>query len=654
MTRHCRDLWNLLFTIQVLVALSTHTYTISSLSDMDSIISVSIKSLEKADYNTRRGLSRLIAHLLAMTQSTAGPVAQDKKGKKAATDDNDAVTVVTSGADQTVKTMLSLHDMLKQLSIAFNRAASPRKTRNAIFDVYATLFESLGAGYVESHYGEIVSHLFEAVVLPHRSRSSKYEILAMREMMGLLLRDLVGTRLLSEQGQVMAVRELVGSYLQKWPVLLPGQQETNPLVLIVALKEVAGLLLQLGNATPSIQEVLQEPLLRLLAHPNDAVRIHTAWCLRIYCYTTPLTLPKMIVQILADLDRDMSLVGSPTSPPDLASRALGRAYALSALIAAVPDRPLYVSYDISTTVMDTAIGLLKRAGDHDIKVAEIEVHVAWTLIGSLMTLGASFVKMHLPQLLVLWRNALPKPTSKDSSVGERGEREWLFLLQVRECALSAILSFLRNNPSKDVVTLDVARRLAALLTNTLNFINGFASAYAEALRELQAAQMQQQQGGASAAHPATMTFASAAGRATLADRENLLRRRILQCFTALGSSSATESSQAALVMAAVGAIADPDNAVVSANATQAAIQASAGGFTNVWQSVDMYAFGVTSLRSARSTVVGAPDDLNRDSIEMAIELQVRSPKRLVLQTLSDTDNPSPLTALQSSIGFSRA
>jgi HEAT repeat-containing protein 5 len=308
-------------------------------------------------------------------------------------------------------------------------------------------------------------------------------------------------------------------------------------------------------------------------------------------------------------------------PADLAPRAMGRAYALSALIAAVPDRPLYVSYDISTTVMDTAIGLLKRAGDHDVKVAEIEVQVAWTLIGSLMTLGASFVKMHLPQLLVLWRNALPKPTSKDSSVGERGEKEWLFLLQVRECALSAILSFLRNNPSKDVVTLDVARRIAALLTNTLNFINGFASAYAEALRELQAAQMQQQQGGTSN-NPAAMTFASAAGRATLADRENLLRRRILQCFTALGSSSATESSQPALVMAAVGAIADPDNAVVSANATQAAIQASAGGFTSVWQSIDMYGFGVTSLEPTRPTVSGSADDLNRDSIEMAIELQV--------------------------------
>jgi hypothetical protein len=597
------------------------------LSDIDSVINHAIRSLEKADYNTRRGLSRLIARLLATTQSTPAAAMPDKKGKKAAgnADDNDAVTVVTSGADHAIKSMLSLSDMLKLLSTAFNRAQSSRRTRNALFDVYATLFEDLGAGYVESHYAEIVGHLFDSLVLPQRSRSSRYEVLAVREMVGLLLRDLIGMRLLSEQGQVMAVRELVSSYVKKWPVLLPGQQEAHRLVLVIALKEVAGLLLQLGNASPSIQEVLQEPLLRLLAHPDEAVRMHSAWCLRIYCYTTPLTLPKMIVQVLADLDRDMTLVGSPTAPPDLGQRALGRAFALSALIAAVPDRPLYVSYDISTTVMDTAIGLLKRAGDHEVNVAEIEVQVAWILIGSLMTLGASFVKIHLPQLLVLWRNALPKPTSKDTSVGERGEKEWLFLLQVRECALSAVLSFLRHNSSKEVVTLDVARRIAALLTNTLNFVNGFASAYADALREMQAAQMQQQQGGGPASAAST-TFASAAGRASLADRENMLRRRILQCFTTLGASSATESSQAALVMAAVSAIADPDNAVVSANATQAAIQASAGGFTSVWQSVDMYGFGVTSLSPARPAFDGTPDDLNRDSIEIAIENQASHSK----------------------------
>ncbi len=532
------------------------------------------------------------------------------------------MTVVTSGADQSVRSMLALTDMLRLVSAPFNRPGASRRTRNAMFDVYATLFELLGPGFVEAHYAEIVAHLAEEVVLPHRSRASRYEILAGRELVGLLLRQLIGTRLLSEQGQVTAIRELATSYLKKWPVLLPGQQECHALVLVIALREVGGLLLQLGSAAPSIQEALQEPLLQLLAHPAEAVRIHAAWALRVYCYTTPLTLPKMIVKILADLNRDMALIGTPTSPADLAVRAVGRAYALAALIAAVPDRPLYVSYDISTTVMDTAIGLLKQAGDHDVREAEIEVQVAWTMISALMTLGSSFVQVHLPQLLVLWRNALPKPTSKDTSVGERGEKEWLFLLQVRECALSAILSFLRNNTSKEVVTLDVARRIAALLTNTLNFVNGFASAYAEALREQHQMQQQQQQGGPSG--PLATTFASAAGRATLADQENMLRRRILQCFTVLGASSATESSQPALVMAAVSAIADPDNATVQANATQAAIQASAGGFSDVWQSVDMYAFGVTALAPAKPVQDGSPEDLNRDQIEMAIETQVSS------------------------------
>ena len=61
-----------------------------------------------------------------------------------------------------------------------------------------------------------------------------------------------------------------------------------------------------------------------------------------------------------------------------------------------------------------AIQLLKRAGDHDVKVAGVEVEVALTSIASLMSIGLKFVRPDRPQLLVLWRNVLPKPTSKDS------------------------------------------------------------------------------------------------------------------------------------------------------------------------------------------------------------------------------------------------
>ncbi|KAJ6513468.1 hypothetical protein C8R45DRAFT_779434, partial [Mycena sanguinolenta] len=49
--------------------------------------------------------------------------------------------------------------------------------------------------------------------------------------------------------------------------------------------------------------------------------------------------------------------------------------------------------------------------EHNVRVAGTEVEVAWTV------LGPNFVHPHLPQLLVLWQNALPKPTGEDNTLG---------------------------------------------------------------------------------------------------------------------------------------------------------------------------------------------------------------------------------------------
>jgi hypothetical protein len=314
--------------------------------------------------------------------------------------------------------------------------------------------------------------------------------------------------------------------------------------------------------------------------------------------------------LLADVTKDLGVLGSPSAPKDLSDRIIGKSFALSALIAISHSRPLYVSQEISTKVFDLATSLLKKSGEHDIAVASVEVQVAWYLIAALLSLGPAFVKLHLPQLLVMWRNALPKPTSKDTSVGERGEAEWSFLLLVRECALAAVLNFLRHNAS--LINIDVARRLATLFTNTLNYVNGFATAYSEALRE----QANDQNA------PKSSMFTA---RPSLVEREANLRRRVLQCFTALGSSSATESMQPALLQAAITVFADPEN--YSGSAAQAAIAAQSGNFTSIWQSVDGYAFGVTSLLGAREGEGGVEAEepfLNRDRIEMSIESQVRT------------------------------
>lgn len=596
--------------------ISLHTYTVACplQATLDSVAPLAFKSLETADYLTRRALSRLLAHLLAATQEPGSGVVAPEPARRQAPKDGENTTtepnVMTSAApDRAGKTLLTTAEMLKYLSTPYNRLGSPRQLRNAIIDVYVTLFSSLGSSYVESHYAEIVKHITDELVLPQRSQASRFEVLTTREAVGLLLRDLIGVRLLSEQGQVMAIREWTNNYLKKWQTQpLPGSTKTNKYVLVVALREVAGLLEQLGNAPASIVEILAEPLVRLLSHDSYSVRLAAGFTLRRFCTLNPSQLPRLLDILLADVTRDLGLLGTPTASKEIPDRAIGKALALSALLAISPARPLYVSHDISSKVFDLAVSLLKKSGDHDVAVAAVEVQIAWYLVASLMSLGQGLVKQHLPQLLVLWRNALPKPTSKDSSVGERGEAEWSFLLLIRECALAAVLNFLRHNAS--LVNIDVARRLATLFTNTLNFVNGFATAYSEALRE-------------QAANPNGPTSPVFTARPSLVEREAALRRRVLQCFSGLGQSSATESMQPALLQAAITVFADPEN--YSGSAAQAAIAAQAGQFTSVWQASDGYAFGVTSLLEARENAGGVDAEeafLNRDRIEMSVESQV--------------------------------
>lgn len=598
---------------ETFISLQTYTAACPLQPTIDALAPLVFKSLETADYLTRRSLSRSLAHFLAASQRPGSGVVviePRRATKKDEEDTSNEPTVMTSAAeDKSGKTLYTTQEMLRILSTAYNKAQSPRKLRNAIIDVYATLFIALGSSYVEAHYAEIVKHLIDDIVTPARAQTTRYEITSTRESVGILFRELIGIRLLSESGQVMAIREWTNSYLKKWsPSPLPGTAKVNKQVLIVALREIAGLVEQLGNAPASILELLAEPLVRVLAHDSYSVRLAASYTLRRFCTMNPTQLPRMQNILLADVTKDLSVLGSPSAPKDISDRIIGKAFALSALIAISHSRPLYVSQEISTKVFDLATSLLKKSGEHDIAVASVEVQVAWYLIAALLSLGSAFVKLHLPQLLVMWRNALPKPTSKDTSVGERGEAEWSFLLLVRECALAAVLNFLRHNPS--LVNIDVARRLATLFTNTLNYVNGFATAYSEALRE----QANDQNA------PKSSLFTA---RPSLVEREANLRRRVLQCFTALGPSSATESMQPALLQAAITVFADPEN--YSGSAAQAAIAAQSGNFTSIWQSVDGYAFGVTSLLGAREGEGGVDAEepfLNRDRIEMSIESQV--------------------------------
>jgi hypothetical protein len=591
-----------------------------TVSDMESIISQCTKSLESADQATRHSLSQLVGHILAITQTERPPAPAETstKGKKnESNDDNEMVSTTHTTTEST--TILTLAEMFSQLSTPFNKPHTSRKTRVGIFDFYIALLTKLGTSFVEANYAVIVNHLMTEIVGNPRNSTTRYETLLVRNLVGIILRELVGVRMLSEQGQIGAIQELSKSYLKRWPAMMPGQVAPSSLVLSVALREVASLLQQLGNAPPPVQvrssastilrflfnrqDAVAEPLVALLAHPSHTVRVSASWALRCFCFSSPLRLPKTILIVMEMLQRDIGSLLSPAAPSDVNLRALGHAYGLSALMSIISERPLYVSYDISAKVFDMAVQLLKRAGEHDVKVAAVEVEVAWTSIASLMSLGPNFVRPHLPQLLVLWRNALPKPTSKDSAASSsRLPAEWTFLLHVRESALGAILCFLRHNSSA-LVTLDVGRRITSVLGNALLFANNFISQDVEDASETSA--------------PAVVKGLS------LRLREALLRRRVYQCFTALGFSSITESTQSTLLQSTVSLFASPDG--YSGSSVQAAI--ASGTFISIWHSIDGYGYGVSSIDITDNDVIGSDgvasstrkDQLNRDTVETSID-----------------------------------
>ncbi|KAK0239818.1 clathrin-coated vesicle protein [Armillaria nabsnona] len=563
-----------------------------STSDIDTIIALSVRSLEHADHATGA---------LCPTWVVPSPEPPVKKSSGAEFLDTEDTSAGHAAASEVTKPFLTPIEMLSHWSTQYNKLNLSRKCRIGLFDFYAALFIKLGGAFTEANYSLIVSHLMTEIVSSPRSGGSRYEVLLVCRLVEILLRDLIGVHMLSEQGQIGTIQELASSYLKRWPALMPGQTAPSSMVLAIVLREVAGLLQQLGNTPPPVQDAVPEPLVTLLAHTSYTIRVNASWTLQCFCSSTPLRLPKTIITVFELLQRDMTTILSPAAPSDINPRSLGHAYGLLALVSIIPERPLYMTYNVSAKVLDMAIQLLKHSAEHDVKIASIEVEVAWTLIASLMSLGPNFVRTHLQQLLVLWRNALPKPTSKDVVDNTTWPlEEWMFLFHLRE------------HNSTTLVTLDVGRRIAMVLSNTLLFANNFINHEVDDGTDTQIPSPQPKE-------------------LTLKGREALLRRRVYECFTALGFSNIPDATQTTLLQSAVMLFTSVDG--YAGSSVQAAIASSSGTFTSVWNSVDGYAYGVMfteivdhgDLGAYSDSTTKGKDQLNRDSIEALINSLLRKP-----------------------------
>ncbi|KAI0481014.1 ARM repeat-containing protein [Xylariaceae sp. FL0804] len=543
-------------------------------SDFDSLKSTIFKTIDSNSSHVRHAAADCLAEAMVKSHSetAANSIPKIKRPKTKASkkvsmgpgagldEDEDMPTSrpgsPAPGGKRSTVLYLSLSDMFSLLTAHYIRLSTTNKARAALGVCYGKVLKCLGEKFVELNYLRILELLTIDLLGSPTIANNRYRLLMSRRIVDTAIQDVIGHKLLAESGQITAAKVLVNDVFKNYPQVLKERPEPTKHTLIAALGAVASLINSLGSAANSFAEACRDGLLQVLQHPSYSVQVHASHCMKTFVLACP-------QQLLPCLSVCMnSSKGSPR-------RCVG----------ASPARPLYGSLDINNRVYSMATNLLKSSGKSELRVSSTQIQVAWMLLGGLMSLGPNFVKIHLSQLLILWKNALPKPLAKDN-FAHRPMLEVSFLTHVKECALGCILAFLQFNTTMLQGTTAFTRMLPAKKTS-----DDIAQRLFPALQ--------------------------------LQDLDMMVQRRVLQCYVKLVNQSPAGGSEALLqsnlLTLAVSLFADPEN--YAANSLSASIANSAGNFETIWEVGDNSGFGITGLiRGFQTKRISGEKDEPPDSL----------------------------------------
>ncbi|KAJ5107752.1 hypothetical protein N7456_004427 [Penicillium angulare] len=460
-----------------------------------------------------------------------------------------------------------LPDLLRQLSSQYLKNTTSNRARTGIFVCYKYVVRNLGDKVVEERYGQIASNLLVELLTSPMVTYNRFRLLMTRKFVKVILEDTIGREMLQESSQLNAAKWIINDILKDYPQVIQERREPSKYTLTSAVSALSSLISSLGSAFSVHADSCRDALLQVLPHPSYTVQIHTAHCLRSFVLACPPQLLSCVTICMNSLNREIGQLATPRQSP---RRCVGYANGLSAMLSTSRLQPLYGAVDVFARIFTQATDLLKTSSTSELRVASTQIQVAWILIGGLMPLGPSFVKIHLSQLMLLWKNALPKHLSKENSA-QPSTLETSFLAHVRECALSALLVFMEFNSK--LITADGAKRIAAMLQNTVEFLDDLPRP--KSMEEI-----------SQRLHPSLQ----------LHDYKTMVRRRVLQSFTKLvhvhHSSHGDIISQSSLLSLAISSFADPD---AQYKPLESSIAGSTGQFDGLWELSDNYGFGVTGL-----------------------------------------------------------
>ena len=551
-------------------ALCSNTSYFNNSNDFENLQSAAWKSLDSPVAGVRHAVAKALASACAtaFSDSNVGDVPVIRKPKKSSkkqgvlADDEDEAERPGSPAPSqkpSVHLSMGIMEILRLLCRHFIKTSTTNRGRVGVAVCLKYTLRALPQKVVEDNFGRIADQLFSKL-LDHPSMDfHRYRYLLARNLVSSVLRAIVSSPLLSENAQINATRYLLNDVVKNYPRVVAERREPSKRVLTGALELLNQLLMRLGSAASSLQDSCREALVLVIQHPSYTVQCYAAQCLRSFALSCPGQLIRTIDELLSKIRKSLD----PGTENRQSSRICGgQALGLAAMLHSAKERPVFGSVQTYSQVFNFATELLKASATSELRQSATQVQVAWTLLGGLTNLGPSFVKVHLNQLLLLLRNALPPPLTPDNAA-QRSQLELSFLCHVRESALSGLLPFLESCSS--LVTSDGARRMSAMLQNSLLFLDNLPKTrYTEDISHRLVPSMQ------------------------LQDFAYLLRRRLLQCFAALCQQKHLDLSDALsrsdLVGMSTRVFLSPDRPTPKNFETSLATSAS--NFEGVWEASD--------------------------------------------------------------------
>lgn len=427
-------------------------------TELDNVASLCFRAMDSSNYDVRCDVAKLLGRLLATTQTPQS--AQVSKGKSLKLEDvlNILASGFLRGGTGGFLKSSAAGEMIK------GSGNVNRDIRVGVTHTYVEFGRCMGGMWLERNMSEMLNHMFSLASNP---RASVFHVDAVyaRKCVMFMLRSLVGGQL-GERAQIAAAKEICLVIVKHMNSLdaageadRAAQSSTSSSseaslthhVLVCALHELGCLVQSLGTSSaPLITEPstgIVEPVVSVLIHPSPAARLSAAWCLRSIAIALPSQMTILIERCITRMQRLKSSTEAIS----------GYSFALAALLGGVRETTLGIPHAKGKQIFAIAEELLRTASQNS-RLSLQRTQSGWLLLGALMTLGPSVVKVHLPRMLLLWRNAFPRSAKELESEKARGDAfTWQVTLEGRAGALAAMYSFVLHCP--ELVTEDVTRRL---------------------------------------------------------------------------------------------------------------------------------------------------------------------------------------------------